>query len=124
MRHLGDILVVVQWAVLGLFYYLRLVFAKLKTIRKLRAKMPQFQPGLSADNIALASALIKKYDYHGPLALSWDDTELEPAISVFQKSKDVCIIIGSVDGELLVQSYDDIERVLQKAQLNKAEKVS
>lgn len=81
--------------------------------------MPRFQPGLSADNIALASALIKKY---GPLALSWDDTELEPAISVFQKSKDVCIVIGSVDGELLVQSYDDIGCVLQKAQLNKAEK--
>ena len=123
MRHLGDILAAVQWAILGSFCYLRLVFAKLKTvIRKLWAKMPHFQPGLSADNIALASALIKKYDYHGPLALSWDDTELEPAISVFQKSKDVCIVIGSVDGELLVQSYDDIECVLQKAQLNKAEK--
>jgi len=86
--------------------------------------MPRFQPGLSANNIALAATLIKKYEYYGPLALSWDDTELEPAISVFQKSKDVCIVIGSVDGELLVRSYDDIERVLQKAQLDKAEKVS
>ncbi|KAF8803503.1 hypothetical protein BYT27DRAFT_7259964 [Phlegmacium glaucopus] len=94
------------------------------SIRKLRAKMPRFQPGLSADNhITLAAALIKKYEYYGPLALSWDDTELEPAISVFQKSKDVCIVIGSVDGELLVQSYDDIDCVLQKAQLDKAEKL-
>lgn len=86
--------------------------------------MPRFQPGLSAENVALAAALLKKYEYCGPLALSWDDTELEPAISVFQKSKDVCIIIGGVDGELLVQSYEDIECVLQKAQLSKAEKVS
>jgi len=86
--------------------------------------MPRFQPGLSAENIALAATLLEKYEYHGPLTLSWDDTELEPAISVFQKSRDVCIVIGSVDGELLVQSYEDIERVLQNAQLNKAEKVS
>jgi len=68
--------------------------------------------------------LLEKYEYCGPLALSWDDTELEPAISVFQQSKDVCVVIGSVDGELLVKSYEDIERVLENAQLNKAEKVS
>lgn len=93
-------------------------------IRKLRAKIPRFQPGISANNVALAAALIKKYEYHGPLALSWDDTELEPAISVFQQSKDVCVVIGSVDGELLVESYEDIERVHQNAQLSKSEKVS
>jgi len=123
MKHSGNILVAIWCVVLGQCN-LQLVIAKLTFIRKIQAKMPCFQPGLSAENVVLAAALLKMYKYYGPLTLSWDDMDLEPVISVFQKSKDVCIIIGGVDGELLVQSYEDIGHVLQKAQLNKAEKVS
>lgn len=85
--------------------------------------MPRFHPGLSAHNIAFASAVLKKYDYAGPLALSWDDTELEPAIAIYQESKNVCIIIGSTDGTLRVESHDQIEQVFENARLNQAEKV-
>jgi len=79
--------------------------------------MPRFRPGISAHNVGLAAAVLKKYDYAGPLSLSWDDTELEPAISIYQESKDVCIVVGSVDGP------DAIERVFENAKLNKVDKV-
>jgi len=85
--------------------------------------MPRFRPGISAHNVDLAAAVLKKYDYAGPLSLSWDDTELEPAISIYQESKDVCIIVGSVDGELRVESQDAIESVFENAKLKKANKV-
>jgi hypothetical protein len=85
--------------------------------------MPRFRPGLCAHNVSLAAAVLKKYDYSGPLALSWDDTDLEPAISIFQESKDTCVVIGSTDGELRVESYDEIEHVLEKARLHPAQKV-
>lgn len=62
--------------------------------------MPRFQPGLSAHNIELAKALLKKYDYSGPLALSWDDTALEPAISISQETKGAWVVIESVEGNI------------------------
>lgn len=71
-----------------------------------------------------AVEVLKKYQYTGPLAISWDDTELEPAISIFQESKNACLIIGSTDGVLRVESQDEIDRVFEQAQLNKASKVS
>ena len=64
-----------------------------------------------------------KYDYSGPGALCCDDTNLEPAISVFQESKDICVVIGCTDGELRVESYYDIESVLETARLHPAQKV-
>jgi len=82
--------------------------------------MPKFRPGLSA---SLAASVLKKYNYSGPVSLSWDDTDLEPAISVFQESKDICVVIGSTDGELRVESYDEIESVIKKARLYPAQKV-
>jgi len=91
--------------------------------RTLRAKMPRFRPGISAHNVDLAAAVLKKYNYTGPFSLSWDDTELEPAISIYQESKSVCIVVGSVDGELRVESQDAIDRVFENAKLNKADKV-
>lgn len=85
--------------------------------------MPRFHPGLSAHNITLATAVLKKYNYAGPLALSWDDTDLEPAIAIYQESKNACVIIGSTEGTLRVESLDAIEQVFENACLQKAEKV-
>ncbi|KAF6742097.1 hypothetical protein DFP72DRAFT_1109656 [Ephemerocybe angulata] len=92
-------------------------------IRKLRAKRGKFQPGFSPLNIAAAAKTLADYDYHGPLALSWDDTELEPAISIFQESRDVCLVIGAAQGVIRVDTGDDLDKVFEQAQLDQATKL-
>ena len=127
IKHFADNLVGEPWVASGIIFtnYLTINIQNLiyVSFRSIRAKMPKFRPGLSAHNISLAAAILKKYDYSGSIALSWDDTDLEPAISVFQESKDICVVIGSTDGELRVESYDEIEGVLERARLYPAQKV-
>ncbi|KAF8156928.1 hypothetical protein B0H34DRAFT_657929 [Crassisporium funariophilum] len=95
----------------------------MNNIRKIRAKMPRLRPGISGYNVTLARDVIERLNYSGPIGLSWDDTDLEPAISVYQESKEACMVIGSVDGELRVESHEDIERVLENARLKPADKL-
>ncbi|KAJ6631075.1 hypothetical protein B0H10DRAFT_2159919 [Mycena sp. CBHHK59/15] len=63
-----------------------------------RSKLPRFRPDISALNVAMVADVLKKLNYTGPLVLSWDDTALEAALSIYQESKDVCLILGGVDG--------------------------
>ncbi|KAJ6576331.1 hypothetical protein B0H10DRAFT_2236446 [Mycena sp. CBHHK59/15] len=95
----------------------------LRSLREKRAKMPKFLPDISAVNVARASEVLKKLDYSGPLSLAWDDTALEAALSVHQQSKDVCLILGSVDGAITVAENDDLDALFAKAQLRKADKL-
>ncbi|KAK7049023.1 hypothetical protein R3P38DRAFT_3175276 [Favolaschia claudopus] len=88
-----------------------------------RAKMPRFEPDISAANISRARDVVDKLNYQGPLALSWDDTSLEAALSVYQKTKEACIIVGSVDGPINVKENDDLDELFAKAQLRKSDKV-
>lgn len=54
---------------------------------QIRAKLPSFRPGISALNVGRAAEVLKKLDYTGPLALSWDDTALEAAIQSTKSPK-------------------------------------
>jgi basic membrane lipoprotein Med (substrate-binding protein (PBP1-ABC) superfamily) len=90
---------------------------------QIRSKLPGFRPGLSALNVGRAADVLKKLDYHGPLALSWDDTALEQAILVHAESKDVCLILGAANGTIRVTEKDDLDDLFEKAQLQKADKV-
>jgi basic membrane lipoprotein Med (substrate-binding protein (PBP1-ABC) superfamily) len=91
--------------------------------RQIRSKLPGFRPGISALNVGRAADVLKKLDYHGPLALSWDDTALEAAISIHAESKDVCLILGAVEGVIRVTEQNDLDDLFEKAQLQKADKV-
>jgi hypothetical protein len=73
--------------------------------------------------VGRAADVLKKLDYHGPLALSWDDTALEEAISVHAESKDACLILGAADGVIRVTENDDLDALFEQAQLRKADKV-
>ncbi|KAJ3513597.1 hypothetical protein NMY22_g14994 [Coprinellus aureogranulatus] len=95
----------------------------MESMRRIRSKGPRFQPGFSRENIVAVADLLTKYDYHGPLALSWDDTELAPAISIYQESKDICVVIGGGDDVVRVGPNDSIDDVLANARLNKATKL-
>ncbi|KAF9236370.1 hypothetical protein BU15DRAFT_36788, partial [Melanogaster broomeanus] len=52
----------------------------------LRSKQPLFEPGFSEKNIARAAETIRRLKYDGPLALSWDDTDLEKALATWKDS--------------------------------------
>ncbi|KAF5332101.1 hypothetical protein D9611_008005 [Ephemerocybe angulata] len=95
----------------------------MESMRRIRARGPRFQPGFSPENVAAVADLLEKYDYEGPLSLSWDDTELAPAVSIYQESKDVCVIIGGGDDVVRVGPGDDIDAVLSNAELTKATKL-
>jgi hypothetical protein len=63
-------------------------------------------------------------DYHGPLALSWDDTDLEKALCVYEKSKGFFSVIGNIGDPIIVAPTDDLESVFENANIAKANKVS
>ncbi|KAJ6554369.1 hypothetical protein B0H19DRAFT_1071772 [Mycena capillaripes] len=88
-----------------------------------RAKLPRFQPDISAFNVAAASDTLKRLRYEGPVGLSWDNTALEACISVYQESKEVCLILGSTDGAIRVTENDDLDALFETAKLNKADKL-
>ncbi|KAJ6504529.1 hypothetical protein DFH09DRAFT_943717 [Mycena vulgaris] len=98
----------------------------LRAMRAKRAKLPRFQPDLSAFNVATAAEIIQKLKYDGPVALSWDDTSLEACISVYQESKDVCLILGGADGAIRVtegDAGDDFDALFESANRKKADKL-
>ncbi|KAJ6493278.1 hypothetical protein C8R45DRAFT_1073220 [Mycena sanguinolenta] len=95
----------------------------LRSQRQKRAKLPGFEPDISSANVSRARDILNKLDYMGPLALSWDDTSLEASLSVFQKTKEICVILGGVDGAIPVTENDDLDDLFAKAQLRKADKL-
>ncbi|KAH9849428.1 hypothetical protein C2E23DRAFT_737305, partial [Lenzites betulinus] len=95
-----------------------------RTLQKLRARLPRFQPGLSPTNITLAAAVLKKLDYCGPTVLAWDDTALEAAISVWEDAATkTCSIIGSTYGVIDVASAEEFDELFRKAKESKATKI-
>ncbi|KAF7312426.1 hypothetical protein MIND_00256100 [Mycena indigotica] len=95
----------------------------IRSIRDVRSKLPQFAPGIVGANIERIVDILFKLGYSGPLALSCDDTALEPAISIYQETKDTCLILGSINGPIRVGANDDLDLVMQTAQLQKADKL-
>ena len=92
--------------------------------RARRAKQPRFQPGFSEQNAKLISDTLRRLDYHGPVALGWDDTDLEKAVAIWQESEETWQVLGTTDGPIRVASVDEIDHALDGLQLNKtAEKV-
>jgi hypothetical protein len=62
--------------------------------------MPRFEGGISLKNVVMAAEILKKLDFHGPLALSWDDTNLERSLSVWDEGGDVWVVLGGSDGPI------------------------
>jgi hypothetical protein len=83
-------------------YLFCLFFHFLIPFRAVRAKLPKFEAGISVNNIKHAADVLKRYNYNGPLILAWDDTSLEPGLSLFQKSKGEYVIVGSSTGSIVV----------------------
>ena len=71
--------------------------------------MPRFEGGLSHINVKRAAETLQRLQYHGPLALSWDDTDLEKALSVWQRSKSELVVLGLADGPITVRSEKEVD---------------
>jgi hypothetical protein len=56
--------------------------------------------------------------------LSWDDTDLEKALCVYEKSKGFFEVLGSVGDPITVAPMDDVESIFKNANITKATKVS
>ncbi|TFK60394.1 hypothetical protein BDN72DRAFT_779478 [Pluteus cervinus] len=95
----------------------------IRSMRQTRARLPRFSPGISVTNIQHAQTVLKAYKYSGPIALSWDDTELEPALAAYQQSKDTVIVIGSIHGPKQLSSMDDVDAFFEEAKFEKADKL-
>lgn len=74
--------------------------------------------------MSIAKATLVALDYHGPLSLSWDDTALEPALAIYQESKDgICTILGAASGSIAVESESDLDAAFEDARKHQADKV-
>jgi hypothetical protein len=85
--------------------------------------MPRFEGGISLKNVAMAAEILKKLDFHGPLALSWDDTDLERSLSVWDEGHDVWVVLGGSDGPIRVTSAESVDALFDDSGLKKADKV-
>jgi hypothetical protein len=91
--------------------------------RTLQAKMPHFERGISPKNVAMAAEIIKKLDFHGLLALSWDDTDLEKSLSVWDEGDDIWVVHGGSKGPIRVTSAEAVDTLFKDPELQKADKV-
>lgn len=89
----------------------------------MRARLPRFAPGIAVINIEKARAVLDSYGYNGPIALCWDDTELEQALSTYQETKDTVLVLGAASGIARLSSMDDIDAFFEKSKLDQADKV-
>lgn len=71
----------------------------------------------------MAAATIEKLQYSGPLALSWDDTALEPSLSIWGEGEDVWVILGASNGPIRVTSAEAVDVIFDDPVLKKADKV-
>ncbi|KIJ12266.1 hypothetical protein PAXINDRAFT_83149, partial [Paxillus involutus ATCC 200175] len=97
----------------------------LRSMRDLRFKQPLFEPGFSEKNIARAAETIRRLKYDGPLALSWDDTDLEKALATWKDSDGLWIVLGAAQGPMQVTSIEDVDHLIQDldAKIDLADKV-
>lgn len=73
----------------------------------------------------LAKAHLIDLDYHGPVALACDDTELFAALRLFWNKKEECyFLVGACGGLLRVPDVDTAQDVLENPEIKKATKVS
>ena len=75
------------------------------------------------NNVLKAADILKKLDFHGPLALSWDDTDLEQSLSVWSEGNDNFDLLGGSNGPIRVTSVDAVESLFDDLKLKKADKV-
>ncbi|KAJ8094916.1 hypothetical protein PM082_010132 [Marasmius tenuissimus] len=93
------------------------------TSRQVRARLPWFAPDVTRENIAVAANTLAQYNYKGPVALSWDDTELEPVLEVYQRSKISVLVLGGVDDAKQFRNLEAVDKYFGSGNLEKAEKV-
>ena len=91
--------------------------------RRVRSRAPKFSPGIVAANIDAAVRVLQDLNYHGPVTLSYDDTELEKALSVYEDSNGSLQVVGGANGPITVNRDDDLDVVFSNPNIIKASKV-
>jgi hypothetical protein len=63
-------------------------------------------------------------NYNGPLGLSWDDTDMEKGLTVRQDSLgDAWLVLGALGDPIRITTPEEVDRLLQMANIEKADKV-
>lgn len=91
--------------------------------RSIRSHLPKFQLGISDFNIKSVANHLQKLCCTGPLGLAHDNTKLEKALQAYRDAKENWFILGGVGDPLLVESVDELERLIQDAEAARADKV-
>lgn len=84
--------------------------------------MPKFEYGISVANLDALAEVMKKLDYHGPVALACDDCKLDKGLHGFPTGDGIWRVIGNA-GEPLDVAEEDLEALLSDPNVVKAEKV-
>ena len=92
-------------------------------LRTLQAKLPHFEAGVSKHNVKVSHEALQKLNYHGPIALSWDDTALEQALSVWDKGDDIFTILRCSDGPIWGTSAATVDIIFEDQNLAQVDKV-
>ncbi|KAK7691172.1 hypothetical protein QCA50_006275 [Cerrena zonata] len=95
----------------------------IRSMQKLRAKLPRFEAGFSEANVQQVAKVLHELDYHGPLGISWDDTDLEKALSIWQESRDSWLVIGAANGPMHFGSLEEVDNVFEDGTVEKADKL-
>lgn len=85
--------------------------------------MPRFEASFSKHNVECVVKTLNRLQYHGPIGLAWDDTDLEKALSVWQVSRDSWSILGAANGVLKFNTLDEVDAAFEDGSIEKADKV-
>ncbi|KZV80253.1 hypothetical protein EXIGLDRAFT_630566, partial [Exidia glandulosa HHB12029] len=98
-----------------------------RTIRshqQIKAKGPQIQPGITAENIGRAVNILKSYEYHGPIILACDDTKLTASLRERRSPDGAWIVVGQTECDAIrVESQDEVDDLLKRTDLALGEKL-
>ena len=89
-----------------------------------RARQPRFPIGIQDRTFELVINTLDQLNYHGPLALSCDDTKLLASLRPFyNKEKEAWFVLGHVGEPYQLLDYEDFKTVTNSGDLQKATKV-
>ena len=76
----------------------------------------------------MAKDMLRRLDYDGPTALSWDDTDMEETLDAWQAVKDrgtdCWTVIGGEKGPIRVTTLGAVDEIFGDSDFRKADKVN
>ncbi|KAJ4476392.1 hypothetical protein C8J55DRAFT_431762 [Lentinula edodes] len=97
---------------------------EVRTFQWQRAVLPKFPVDIQPRTFALAKAHLDELNFHGPVALSCDDTKLQVALRpYYDVDRESWCVLGSTGEPMLISDPDEYCKVVNKGAVEKASKL-